>query len=883
MHPPDPVPGSGSESDEARIDALVAALPLDRKVRLVSGETSWTTYADPAIGLRPIVMSDGPVGVRGLTWDERDTAQTVPSPTAMAASWDTGLVRRLARLLAGEARRKGVDVLLAPTVNLHRTPRGGRHFECFSEDPLLTARIGAAYVEGLQSAGVAGTPKHFVANDSETERHTYSAQIEPRPLRELYLWPFEEILRDARPWLVMAAYNAVNGPTMTENPLLDDVLKGEWGFDGLVVSDWNAVRSTAPAACAGTDLAMPGPDTPWSGGALLAAVRAGEVPERAVDEKVRRLLRLAARVGALDGFAPAVPPCAPSPDTEAAALIREAAAAGTVLVRNDGVLPLRPSGIRRVAVIGPNAADARIQGGGSARVSPPYTVSPLRGLTEALGPDVEVAHATGAHLTTGLRPFRRDQVIDAETGEPGVRVRLRDAAGQVWRDEHRDGGWLLWMQVPEVDDIAEIEASCVFRAPAEGTYRLGFSGTGAAVMTIDGRTVFDGVADPSVRNHIAALLAPIDTGHEVPLTAGQEVTIEVRLRPDTRDLDVALLMIGVDPPRRSDEDELAYAAALAAGADAAVVVVGTTEQIESEGFDRASTALPGRQDDLVAAVAAANPRTIVAVNAGGPVAMPWLDDVAAALLTWFPGQEGGHALADVLTGAAEPGGRLPTTWHHRDPAGAGPSPVPEDGRLVYREGLHIGHRAWLRAAELTPALPFGFGLGYTTWRYDALELAPAGGQEGGQAQAYTGVAARLPAVPADAGPGVDAGTEAGAGSSAGDGDMGTGVVARVTLTNTGARRGAEVVQVYLARPESAVDRPVRRLAGFAKVTAGAGETVTVEVPLPPRVWAHWAPDEGRWAVEPGRYEVHAGRHVAETPLSAGWTVHSRRPRAAGHA
>ncbi|MCW2919439.1 MAG: beta-glucosidase [Actinomycetia bacterium] len=811
---------------EARIDALVEALPLDRKTRLLSGATAWTTHAEPAIGLRPLVMSDGPVGVRGLTWDERDTAHTIPSPTAMAASWDTGLIERLARLLAGECRRKGVDILLAPTINLHRTPLGGRHFECFSEDPLLTARIGTAYVEGLQSAGVAATPKHFVANDSETERMTYEAVIEARPLRELYLKPFEEILRDARPWLVMAAYNGANGPTMTENPLLDEVLKAEWGFDGAVVSDWGAVRSAAAAGRAGTDLAMPGPETPWTGQALLAAVRAGEVPEPAIDEKVRRLVRLAARVGALDGFASATPVCEPLDDTTAAALAREAAAAGMVLARNDGVLPLRPSRLRRVALIGPNAAEARIQGGGSARVAPMYTVSPLQGLTEALRPEVEVVYAVGAHTATGLRPFDRTQVSDPVDGSPGVRVRLRDASGRVWRDEHRDGGWLLWMGVPEVADINEIEVSCVFRAPADGVYRLGFGGVGEVVMTIDGRTVFDGTIDPSLKNHFAALLAPIDTLHALPLTAGQEVALEVRLRPYRRDLDIALLMVGVEPPRRTEEDELAHAAELAAASDVAVVVVGTTEQIESEGFDRTSITLPGRQDDLVAAVAAANPNTIVVVNSGGPVAMPWLEDAAATLLTWFPGQESGHALADVLTGAVEPGGRMPTTWTYRAPQGAGPSPAPEDGKLVYREGLHIGYRAWLRDGAQDPVLPFGSGLGYTTWRYDAVELVPA----------------------AD------------------------GATARVTLSNVGARPGAEVVQVYLARPGSSVERPARWLVGFAKVRADDGQTVTVDVPLPARVWAHWSEDAGHWVEEPGEFEVHVGGSVASTPLQASWTV-----------
>ena len=261
------------------------------------------------------------------------------------------------------------------------------------------------------------------------------------------------------------------------------------------------------------------------------------------------------------------------------------------------------------------------------------------------------------------------------------------------------------------------------RAPVEGTYRLGFGGVGDVVMTVDGRTAFEGTVDPSLKNHFAALLAPIDTTYELPLAAGQEVAIEVRLRPDRRSLDVALLMVGVEPPRRTEEDELAHAARLAADSDVAVVVVGTTEQIESEGFDRTSIALPGRQDDLVAAVAAANPDTVVVVNAGGPVACRGWRRSPRRCSTWFPGQEGGHALADVLTGAAEPGGRMPTTWTAREPEDTDPSPVPEDGRLVYREGLRVGYRAW-PDGDRTPALPFGSGLGYTTWRYDALDSCP---------------------------------------------------------------------------------------------------------------------------------------------------------------
>jgi len=817
---------SPAEPLETRIDALIASLPLERKVRLVSGETTWTTHAEPAIGLRSMVMSDGPVGVRGLTWDERDWSATTPSATAMAASWDPSLVDDLTGVLASEARRKGVDILLAPTINLHRTPVGGRHFECFSEDPELTGVIGAAYVDGLQSRGVAATVKHYVANDSETERMTYEAVVDPQTLRELYLRPFEDIQSAARPWLVMAAYNATNGPTMTENQLLVTPLETEWGFDGVVVSDWNAVRTTVAAGRAATDLAMPGPDTPWAADRLLNAVREGVVAETAIDDKVRRLLRLAARVGALDGVESDRPGSRlPDDDIDVAALLRRAAAAGMVLARNKGLLPLEAARLGRVAVIGPNAAQARVQGGGSARVAPPYMVSPLQGLTAALGPEVEIVYAAGAFPSTGLVPFDAAQVTDPVDGTPGLRVRLKDTSGHVWRDEHRTSGWLLWMGVPEVSDIAEVEASALFCAPAAGRYRLGFGGVGAATVTIDGRTVFDGTVQPSLDNHFAALLEPIDTAHEIDLLAGQQVLVDVRLRPDSRGVDVALLMLGVEAPRRTDEDELDYAVAVAASADVAVVVVGTTEQIESEGFDRTSLALPGRQDELVRAVAAANPNTVVVVNSGGPVEMPWLDDVAATLLMWFPGQEGGNALADVLVGRQEPGGRMPTTWARRAQDCPVLSPLPVDGKLVYSEGLHIGYRGWLRS-EAEPALPFGSGLGYTTWRFDSLTLLPKD----------------------------------------------DGVLARVQLTNTGSRPGGQTVQVYLSRSESVVDRPARWLAGFARVGADAGKPTIVDIELPKRVFAHWSADVGGWRCEAGAFEVLVGDNVMSTPLRSTWEL-----------
>ncbi len=398
--------------NERHLQERIARLDLDQKVRLLTGADFWALHPEPAAGLRRMVTSDGPAGVRGERWDERDPSANVPSPTALAATWDEARIERLGRLLAAECRRKGVDVLLAPTINLHRTPYGGRHFECFSEDPVLTARIGAAYVRGLQDEGVGATVKHFVANDSETERFSLDARVDERPLRELYLAPFEDIVAAAHPWAVMAAYNGVNGATMTESPMLADVLKAEWGLDGLVMSDWYATRSTEPAGDAALDLAMPGPSGPW-GDALVAAVRDGRVSEAAVDEKVLRLLRLAARVGALEGTEPATP--APWSEEDVAAELRATAAAGFVLARNgergrsaaalDAPGSLLPSERSRVALIGPNAAQARTLGGGSATVFPPYTVSPLDGLREAFA---EVRHGSAcAPARASPRSHRR--------------------------------------------------------------------------------------------------------------------------------------------------------------------------------------------------------------------------------------------------------------------------------------------------------------------------------------------------------------------------------------------------------------------------------------------------------------------------------------------
>ncbi len=808
------------DPDEAT--ALLGRLTLEDKVLVLTGGSAWATAALPAIGLRAMVLSDGPSGVRGARWDERDPSLCLPSATALSASWDVGLARRYAAVAAVEARRKGVDVVLGPTVNLQRSPLGGRGFEAFSEDPVLTADLAAAYVAGMQERGVAATLKHYVANDFETDRYTADVRVDDRTLRELYLLAFERGVREARAWCVMSAYNSVNGVTATENPLLTEPLTGEWGFDGVVVGDWTAVRSIASAR-EPQDLAMPGPGGPW-GPALVAAVRDGHVPEAAVDRKVRRILTLAARVGALAGHGPRDVGSA----EDGTAFARTAAAEGIVLVRNSGLLPLDVDRLTSVAVIGEHAADARIQGGGSATVLPGHVVQPLAGIRRAVPADVRVEHTRGARVQQGFVPLDPGRMVDPATGGPGARLTHLDADGAVLTTEDRLAAVILDFAPDEAD---RHRASLLFETrytPAEtGELRIGFASPGTGRVLVDGVEVLDARIDDA-GDQVQSFFFPPYAVAPTPVVAGRAVDLRFEFTPggivDGVEGSITVTF-GTEAPARTDEEDRALidaAVAAARDADVAVVVVGTTPQLESEGYDRTDLRLPGLQDELVSAVAAANPRTVVVVNSGGPVETPWRDDVGAVLLSWFGGQEIGDALADVLTGRVEPGGRLPTTW----PARLEDAPVVDvtgsGGVVDYREGIEIGYRAWLRSGRV-PAFPFGSGLGYTTWTLGEPTVSgPADGS----------------------------------------------ITVRVDVTNTGRRSGKQVVQVYARRGSTAVHRPVRWLAGLAVVRAEPGTTTEVRIEIPERALAHWA---GGWVTEPGTYELVVGTSVddlsAPVPLT----------------
>lgn len=820
-----PTASETSAAAAAQIQAALSELSLAEKVQLLTGASTWSLHAIERIGLRPVTLSDGPIGVRG-TSDDASSSVQLPAPSATAATWDAALLARLGTLIAGEARRKAVDVVLAPVVNLQRTPAGGRHFECLAEDPFLTAELAASFVSALQESGVGAAIKHFIGNEQETERTSYVSRIDERTLREVYLAPFEALVESGA-WSVMAAYNgvALDGVEETataHGPLLNGILKGEWGFDGVVVSDWLATKETVSSANGGLDLVMPGPGGPWDE-ALVAAVERGDVPASVIDDKVARILLLARRVGAFSSEPVEV--ATPEPDDAAVReLVREATARSIVVLGNDGVLPIDPSAVRTVALIGANAVEPFVQGGGSAFVRPPHVVSPLEGLRRAL-PDAEIALVRGG-ITERRAPILPAELVRTPRGSEGILVELLDADDNVREERTIADPGALWFAIEDAS-VVRVRFTTVVALHGDGTHVVEVGPVGAHELLVDG-------AVASTSDHIVGSEVVLDSSYSDPATTESPVDVvgegSVRLALTVQVIDAdaygrfVRVHLRYRAPGATIDEELAEAEDAARAADVAIVVVGTNPETESEGWDRPSLALPGRQDELVRRVAAVNPRTVVVVNAGAPVILPWLDEVPAALWWWLPGQEAGDALADAVVGVVEPSGRLPWTL----PADEDDIPVPDGlpigGYVDYTERLDVGHRGWDRLGR-TPAREFGFGLGYAQWRYDALEVA----------------ASEDPAVPA---------------------------TARVTLANTSERDGREVVQVYLSADGRDPQRPVRWLAGFAVVDVAAGESATVDIPLARRRFEVWSTDAAAWRLPAGSYVVHAGRSSRDLPLTA---------------
>ena len=685
----------GKKATVGGIDEVIAratgGLDLETKISLLTGAAVFSLRGEASIGLREMIFSDGPTGVRGSEFTGGSVVALFPNATLLAQSWDETAAQQVGELLAGEGRRQQVDVVLGPTVNLHRSPLGGRLFEAYSEDPLLSGRLAASYIRGIQGYGVGACVKHYLANESETERKTVSSQVSDAALREVYLLPFEICVDDANPWTIMAAYNDVNGVAATEHDELNNrLLKSEWGWDGLLMSDWGATKTAAPAANGGLDLVMPGPRGPW-GAALVEAVRAGTVAEATIDDHLTRLLRLAGRVGALHGIPPeaerALGPQVEPTDPSLRLALRTFAASGMVLLKGQQVLPLdeaRIGSTEPLVIVGRHAIQTVLQGGGSASVRPPHEISIVDGLTEALG-------ATRLRVVDGVTVRQNppaaavDLIKDPQTGALGVRITSFDRSGKQQASTVSEVAELvLGMTTGPHEGAGTIELSAHIVAP-EGTPMLvGVRGVGEWQLTY-------GEEDHRFRTDLAGQAE--EAGFMVPPTwtcvvsASTGSVLTARLAVSTR---ISLAGLIVQPAPVSDDQVIADAALAAQDAATAIVVVGLTPEQETEAIDKSTLSLPGRQDDLVRAVAAAADRTIVVINSATPVLMPWLNEVDAVLVIGLPGQEGGHAVADVLLGKAEPTGRLVTTFPAADGEGPAWTVTPENGAARLRRGH--GHR-----------------------------------------------------------------------------------------------------------------------------------------------------------------------------------------------
>lgn len=783
---------------EKRVQDLLQRMTLEEKIDMLGG-TGFETKPVVRLGIPTFKMADGPAGVRG----NKSTA--FPSGIALAATWDTSLMRRIGTAIGEEAIGNDRNTLLGPCVNIQRVPHGGRNFESFGEDPFLASRIATEYIKGVQSTGVVATVKHFAVNNQETERSRINVKVGERALREIYLPAFEASVREAGVLAVMDAYNRVNGSYCTANAHLNiDILKKEWGFQGVLMSDWGATHSTVEAANGGLDLDMPSGE--FLNRSLLRCVKEGKVTEATIDDKVARMLRVMMTAGFFDAPRKAEPSLVDSPRHRA--LNREAARDGIVLLKNDGaLLPFDRTKLRSLAVIGPNAAAARTGGGGSSLVNVTYAISPLEGIRAAAGKDCAVAYAPGCSIEGDLTPIDSTLLHPSTerlnacglVGEYFANASLAGAPVATRLDQNISFDWMDGAPHPTVRaDSFSVRWTGVFVPRESGTYSIQVASDDGNRLYIDDRLLIDDWNDHGVFFTSATVTLERERVYRIRLEyydKGGSASVQLGLKLRAR-------------------DEYAEAVRAAATSDAAVVCVGLSRHQESEGFDRKTLELPEEQVGLIVAVSRVNPRTVVVLNSGAPVLMlPWVQDVHALIEQWYPGQEGGNALADILFGEANPCGKLPCTfagsWEDCSAYGSYPG-TPEE--TEYNDDILVGYRHF-DAKKIEPLFPFGHGLSYTTFLY------------------------------------TDFGIEA----------QGEGSVSvTFTVRNTGSRAGAEIAQVYVEGPATGLPRAPKELKGFSKVALAPGEEQSVTVRLDRRMFALFDPAQSDWVIEPGVYQILVG-------------------------
>ncbi|KAH6686401.1 glycoside hydrolase superfamily [Plectosphaerella plurivora] len=800
------------------VDALLGQMTLEEKILLLAGKNFWETHEIPRLDIPSVKVTDGPSGARGETFIDGTPAACFPACVSLAATFDTQLARRVGRALAEETLTKGANVLLGPTICIHRSPLGGRNFEAFSEDPLLTGALATEYVKGLQHERVAPSVKHFFANEQDTRRFVLNEVISERAMREIYLKSFEIVVKDAKPWTLMSAYPKINGHYIdATSTWLTKVLRDEWKFDGLAMSDWGAA-STVDCVANGLDLEMPGPARHASASKVRAALEQGSYSEADIDKRVRASLVLLERVGKFADRRP-TPKEQAINKPEHRALIREAGAAGVVLLKNErGVLPIDAKKTKKIALLGPLADHASAHGGGSSFLTCHYKISPMEALKKRFGSELEITYSKGCEIYRSLPDFT--QGVTSRHGEQGFDVDYFasfDATGEPIKHEFVRRGYLTTHDQIDVKATAMSARMSTQYTPTEtGSHYLSISGAGVTQLFVDGTLVVSqDSAIVDAMAFIAGCQDEIKAQH--PFEVGKTYKIEIITSmptvsvSDSHILDKQLCAhVGFVPQAQMERKLQEESVALAKEAEVALVFVGNTHQWESEGQRH------GGHDALITAVAAANPNTVVVANTGVPFEVPWLDDVAGFMQGWYAGQEVGNALVDVLMGKVSPSGRLPVSWprsyEHTACYGNYGLDSMESKEVEYVEGVFVGYRHFDRhwGGEKEVLFPFGFGLSYA--EFEVVDISVANNTEC-----------------------ID-------------------VVA--TVRNIGARDGAQTIQVYIAPPQDGtMERPVKELAGFAKVRLAPGQEDRVQVRLPKSAGAFWDETVHKWRVVSGSYGI----------------------------
>ncbi|KAI4853970.1 family 3 glycoside hydrolase [Aureobasidium sp. EXF-8845] len=819
---------------------LIACMSLDQKISLLAGKNFWETQEIPELGIPSLKLSDGPNGARGAAFSGGTTAACFPASVSLAATFDPKLAYRIGKALAEETLTKGANVLLGPTACPHRHPLGGRNFESFSEDPLLAGRLAAQYIHGVQDQGVGATLKHFAVNEQETKRFAINAIVSEKALREIYLRPFEIAIKEAKPWALMTSYNSINGKHADTNDfLLQKILRQEWGWNGLCMSDWGGTNSTAESLKAGLALEMPGTARYYPERPVKAAIAAGKLSEDVIDKRVNEVLNLIALTGKFDKPQSSAERAVVNP--EHSKLIRDAGARGIVLLKNEnGILPLRPGKIKRIAVLG-LAKQCLAHGGGSASVNTHYKISPYEALEEVFHADTELLYAEGAHLHRTL-PVLSEHILDLHgaAGLTMTRYNLENPDKIDSVTAVRSSRYMSLGQAPS----SKVTIEGTYTPEESGHHKLELSSIGVATLCIDDELVMStqgSTVDP------VSFLQGNAEGQRVGFSFKQgtsyNVKVDLKLSADTSGFlllqGVMGVSLGLMEQAKAEEDLLTPAVDAAKNSDIAIVFVGNTNAWESEGRDMESMNLPanGSQDRLISAVAEVNPNTIVVNSTGVPIAMPWLPEVKALVQTWFPGQEAGNAIVDILTGAVNPSGRLPVTFPRRleDTPAYGNFPGDIDRLEVsYTEGSFIGYRHYDHSPE-TVLFPFGYGLSYTAFAFDKATLTTSPRTTCGESAPQ--------------------------------------YVATINVTNTGDVSGSEIIQVYMTPPPTTTGtRTQRKLVGFEKLELQPGETKTAHVAFKQTEFAEWDEDNSRWSVAGGEHLVELSTSAARADVKATFTI-----------